>query len=67
MSKLDETLNRLKAKGQVAHEAQRQNRRQVWERIQREAPDIAQFLLDINQVFGKPEKVGVWIGEERIL
>ena len=43
------------------------SKREIWEQIQNEAPEIAEFLSEINAVFGKPKRVGVWIGEERVL
>lgn len=42
-------------------------KRAAWERIQKEAPEIAESMLAIKEVFGKPEAVAVWIDEERVL
>lgn len=42
-------------------------RRLIWERIQNEAPEIAEFLLEVNAEFGKPVRTAVWIGDERVL
>lgn len=42
-------------------------RQEIWSRIKSDAPEIADFLTKINQEFGKPKRVGVWIGEERVL
>lgn len=67
MSRLDETLSRLKAKGAVMAEEQGKKRKETWTRIQTEAPDIAEFMTECAKTFGKPEQVWVWIGEERIL
>ena len=43
------------------------SKREIWEQIQNDAPEIAEFLSEMHEVFGKPKRVGVWIGEERFL
>lgn len=60
-------MNRLGAKVQVSTDAMKQERQQIWSRIRTDAPEIADFLTEINQEFGKPKRVGVWIGDERVL
>jgi hypothetical protein len=42
-------------------------RQAKWQRIQDEAPEIAAFLVDVNDVFGKPVRTWVEINGERIL
>lgn len=48
-------------------EAILEKRRQVWDRIQTEAPEIAQSMKAIADVFGRPKAVQVWIGDERVI
>lgn len=42
-------------------------RQATWSRIKADAPDVAQFLTEINQAFGKPEAVRVVIQGEVVL
>lgn len=35
------------------------DKRQQWELIKEQAPDVAEFLLAINQAFGKPAAVRI--------
>jgi len=39
------------------------DKREQWQRIQAQAPDMADFLLQINQAFGKPAGVRVELFE----
>jgi hypothetical protein len=39
------------------------DKRQQWEAIKEQAPDVADFLLAINQAFGKPAAVRVELFE----
>ncbi len=41
--------------------------RAIWTRIKTEAPDVAAFLTEVNQAFGKPEAVKVVIGGDVVL
>lgn len=67
MSKLDAAINRFGSKATVAFEADKQKRLEVWSRIKTDAPEIAEFLLEVNAEFGKPVRTAVWIGDERVL
>lgn len=64
---LDESINRFRDKIQPEHEAIKAERQRKWERIKTEAPEIAEFLTEVNQTFGKPAKVAVVIGKERVI
>lgn len=64
---LTEQLAKVGSKVTVEVNAKRDARRAAWERIQKEAPEIAESMLAIKEVFGKPEAVAVWIYEERVL
>ena len=64
---LAEKIDRLAAKVGLEHEAMKAERQRKWARIQNEAPEIAGFLTEINQVFGKPAKVAVVIDGERVI
>lgn len=44
-----------------------EKRQETWNRIKADAPDVAQFLTEINQAFGKPEAVRVVIQGEAVL
>lgn len=63
MTDFDASFARLQARVQT----QKAARIEKWERIKRDAPEIASFLTEINQVFGKPAKVAVVIHGERVL
>lgn len=67
MSKLNQAIDRLGAKTTVVFDSEKQKRQEIWSRIKSDAPEIADFLMEINQEFGKPKRVGVWIGKERVL
>jgi hypothetical protein len=64
---LTDRLARVGSKVTVEVNAKRDARRAAWERIQKEAPDIAESMLAIKEVFGKPAAIAVWFDEERIL
>jgi hypothetical protein len=64
---LTERLAKVGSKVTVEVNAKRDARRAAWERIQKKAPEIAESMLAIKEVFGKPEAVAVWIDEERVL
>ena len=64
---LAQKLDRLSKSVSEEQQAMREEKLRKWERIKSDAPEIAGFLSEINAVFGKPKRVGVWIGEERIL
>lgn len=53
----------------VSQEAaiKRADRKVKWVRIKAEAPEMAEFFLEINAAFGKPERSALWIGDERVL
>lgn len=63
MSDFDASFARLKAKTEEIQE----ERKRKWKFIQDESPELAAFLLEVNQAFGKPEKTWVVINEKRIL
>lgn len=42
-------------------------RQETWRTIQTDAPDVAQFLTETTQAFGKPEAVRVVIQGEAVL
>lgn len=63
MTDFDASYARLQARV----ETQKAERQRKWERIKTEAPEIAEFLTEVNQTFGKPAKVAVVIGTERVL
>lgn len=44
-----------------------EKRQETWNRIKADAPDVAQFLTEINQAFGKPEAVRVVIRGDVVL
>lgn len=49
------------------NEKARIQRQATWSRIKTEAPDVAAFLTEVNQAFGKPAEVKVVIGGEVVL
>ena len=59
----DQAYGRLEARV----EAQRKARQDKWKRIKTEAPEIADFLTEINAAFGKPARVRVEISGERVV
>jgi hypothetical protein len=63
MTDFDASFARLQARVEI----QKAERQRKWARIQNEAPQIADDLIEIKRELGKPEKVWVWIGDERIL
>jgi hypothetical protein len=63
MTDFDASFARLQARV----ETQKAERQRKWARIQNEAPQIADDLIEIKRELGKPAKVWVWIGDERIL
>lgn len=67
MSRLNQAIDRLGSKTTVAFDAEKQKRQEIWSRIKTDAPEIADFLTEINQEFGKPVRTAVWIAEERVL
>lgn len=42
-------------------------RQRKWQRIQKEAPDVAELMTNINRIFGKPAAVEVEIHGELVL
>ena len=64
---LAEKIDRLAAKVGLEHEAMKAERQRKWARIQNEAPQIADDLIEIKRELGKPEKVWVWIDGERVI
>ena len=44
-----------------------EKRKEAWQRIQAEAPELAQFMTYFNRVFGKPAKVSVEIRGEKVI
>ena len=67
MSRLAKSLERLQPKVMAEIEAEKMDRKEKWDRIKREAPEMADFLKEVTEVFGKPKKVWLKIGEERVL
>ena len=63
MSDFDEAYARLQ--GRV--EAAKFERKRKWNLIQAEAPEIADFLTEMNQAFGKAEQTWVVLDGKRIL
>lgn len=63
MSDFDEAYARL----QVRVEAAKSERKRKWNLIQTEAPEIAKFLTEMNQAFGKTAQTWVVIDGKRIL
>jgi hypothetical protein len=66
MTDLDASLSRLNqtvAKGRTAAQDERAAK---WARIQAEAPELASWMVAINEVFGRPKSVRVTIKGERI-
>lgn len=59
----DQAFARLQARVDWA----KQERKRKWKTIQERSPGIADFLLEVNQEFGKPAKVWVEIDGEKIL
>jgi hypothetical protein len=65
---LEQKLARINAAAQARLDAKRDEKRAKWERIQAEAPDVAQVLADVARAFGKPASVEVILSSgERIL
>ena len=46
-------------RSQEARDKAKQERAMLWHRIQTEAPQMAEFLTELNKAFGKPAKVQV--------
>jgi len=63
VSDFDEAYARLQ--GRV--EAAKFERKRKWNLIQAEAPEIADFLTEMNQAFGKAEQTWVVLDGKRIL
>jgi hypothetical protein len=63
MTDFDASFARLQARV----ETQKAERQRKWARIQNEAPQIADDLIEIQRELGKPEKVWVWIDGERVI
>ncbi len=66
-----ERVERLQAKA-LAKSAERktaeQNERlQTWQKIQQNAPDVAEFLTAIQATFGKADAVAVKLGDEVVV
>ena len=67
MNRLAKSIERLQPKVMADVDAAKAERKAKWERIKTEAPEIAEFLTDINAAFGKPARVRVDINGERVL
>ena len=63
MTDFDASYARLQARV----ETQKAARLAKWERVKTEAPEIAEFLTDVSRTFGKPARVAVMIGQERVI
>lgn len=67
---LAERISKLKQgsldKQQADFEEAKQKRKEQWEAIQA-VPELAEFLREVNSVFGKPKRTWVVINGERIL
>lgn len=55
------------AKLQARVEATKEDRKRKWELIQNRSPEIADFLTEMNQEFGKAEQTWVVLDGKRIL
>lgn len=55
------------AKLQARVEATKEDRKRKWEVIQNRSPEIADFLTEMNQAFGKAEQTWVVLDGKRIL
>lgn len=71
MSDLAKRIERLQAKAlsksAVEKKALHDQRQKTWKKIQEQAPDVAELMLAVNDVFGKPAAVAVKIGSEVVL
>jgi len=64
---LELALERMERALAVKREAAQSERAAAWGRIQREAPDLAELLGEVNRAFGKPAAVRVTINGERVI
>jgi hypothetical protein len=64
IAELSERALRLNAEKRSAAAAERLRQ---WQRVQVEAPDVAELMIAINRVFGKPAAVAVEINGELVL
>ena len=62
MTDFDKSLERANK----ISESVKEKRRREWETIQRETPDIAELLTQINKIYGKPEAVLIKSGNRII-
>ena len=52
-------------RSQEAREQAKQEKAMLWRRVQAEAPDIADFLTQLNEQFGKPANVKIEFFSDR--
>lgn len=58
----------LEDQAKVRGQERRDEKRRVWKLLQERYPDQAEFLKSINDTFGKPARVEIYIPEgERIV
>lgn len=58
---------RLDAEIKRIHDEAIRPKREQWQRVQAESPEIANFMIDINKAFGKPAAVKVELNSGEVI
>ena len=67
MTTIDDQLTRLGEKLKATRETETSHRAAAWQRIQTEAPELAELMREVARVFGRPASVRIKIDGERVL
>ena len=67
MSEMLQKIERLQAKSLQKTQELQQSKQNTWKLIQQQLPRTAEFITSFNEVFGKPQAVGVKVKDGVIL
>lgn len=67
MKSPDQEFDRALSKIERIRKEQGDQRRDAWDKIQWQAPEVANFLMSVKEAFGKPAAVLVKIGDDVVL
>ena len=67
LAKVQALAQKSLARSEIDKQAAADQRKAAWSTIQTKAPELAQFMTDFNQAFGKPAAISVEIDGEVII
>ncbi len=67
VAKVQALAQKSLARSEIDKQASADQRKAAWSTIQTKSPDLAQFMTDFNQAFGKPAAISIEIDGEVII